>query len=730
MLFTIIFYLIVAVIIIMILLGLVHDNINILTYIFGKISELFKFVFYWIYGLGKWLHTGKRPPEMSLGGIKEWFFQAILIAIFSVSIWGYYHWMTDRFTLPGKKMALKIEIDNQTKKIRQMNVTIPPPTQSALTAEKKKLEEMEAKLAALMNIADNKKKASGLDNFMNTSMLTGIGILALGLFTQFNGFDIPIQPLSWPWPGYDSNNHKWSIIKVILKAAIGGTIFGLIGKYFDGSDKTTLRWIGALLGVLVGLGLNFRTSTRTLAYGMSSYFSILLKLFLVVVAILGLIWLILNFSILSTSLSVIFLLLSVGFMLFALYSFLSGNSTFRKYIRTNSLPRMIFYIIFIIPCIISALFEGFTTEFGKTPRYVYMILLMEAVVLGLYFLIPLFVRWLYLHRPLGSLLGRGSDINKRFSTLKTAIYKQEHKINILKGVIPGITWNEIWLPRIGTKLSSDYYKVMRNHLSDLGYTDHGTPMCPPNIENTYYTRFRHSLGLLPKCSLQSAINYIIKTQPIIVKEQAKYDKMSDIYEDVKYEKNNFNSIFDTKQLINKPISTDKLTQDKVNWHYANLKKGKSYNYVYSLSSWIYINQAATNTKYRNNLYSSLINYGDKPNISYKPDSKTLRITVQTGTEPHKVIYKTKTLPLQKWNNIVINFDGGTLDVFINNKLVATEKNIIPYISTDTISIGEEGGVSGGICNVVYYPDTLGKTKMDMFYNTLKIKKPPILPHIL
>ena len=58
---------------------------------------------------------------------------------------------------------------------------------------------------------------------------------------------------------------------------------------------------------------------------------------------------------------------------------------------------------------------------------------------------------------------------------------------------------------------------------------------------------------------------------------------------------------------------------------------------------------------------------------------------------------------------------------------ATEKNVIPYISTDSISIGEKDGVSGGICNVVYYPDTLGKTKMDMFYNTLKIKNPPILP---
>jgi len=674
--------------------------------------------------MGRWIWTGKRSPNLTGGDIGKWSFHAGLIAIFGVSIWGYYHWMTDKFTLPGKKTVLKINIDNQKSKIRQMNVSIPPATQSALIAENKKLEEMENELAELTN---NKEKASWLDKTMNIIMLTGIGGLALALFTQFNGFDIPILPISWPWPGYNSDYHWASITKILLKMAAGSTIFGLLGKYFDGSDKTTLRWIGAFLGALVGLMLNFRTSTRTLAYSTSSYFSILLKLFLVIVAILGLIWLIQTYSILSTSLSVIFLLLSVGFLLFVIYNFLSSNSTFRKYIRTNSISRIIYYIIFLIPCIISALFEGFTNEFGKTPRYVYMILLVEAVVLALYFLIPLFVRWLYLQRPIGKLLGRKSDIKTRFATLQKAVNDQQQKINTLKGVISGITWHEIWLPRIGAHVNSDHYKVMRNHLSDLGYTDQGSTICPPKVDDTYYNKGKRILGLLPKCSIQSAIKYIIETQSIILEEQTKYNQMQDTYEDLKFEKNNFNSIFDTKQLINKPISTDKLTQDSKHWHYVNLKQGKSQNYVYSLSTWVFINQSTKSTNYRNNSYSSLINYGDKPKISYKPDTKTLRITVQTGTDPHKVIYKTKKLPLQKWNNIVINFDGGTLDVFINNKLVATEKNVIPYISTDTISIGEKDGVSGGICNVVYYPDTLGKTKMDMFYNTLKIKNPPILP---
>ena len=557
----------------------------------------------------------------------------------------------------------------------------------------------------------------------NTIMLISLGFLSLALFTQFNEFDTPIQAPTWPWPGYDQNHPIWSIFKIIFKGGFFALISYLITNYFGGTNSIKLS--AAALGFVLGLLLNFKQSTQLLRYKMSSYISILLKLSLVIAVILGLIWLIQNYSILSTSLSVIFVLILIGFVLFTVYNFLQNNSSFRKFIRIHTIPRMIYYLIFIIPCIVSMLFEGLLTEFGRTPRYVYMILLVESVVLSLYFLIPLFIRWLYLKRPLGSLLGRKSDIDTRLNTLFNSVNKQQQKINKLKGAIPGITWNEIWIPKGGISVSGEQRQVMRDKLSALGYKDDGNQNCPPRVDNTYYDRFKSSIGLVPRCSLGSATEYIIKTQPILLEEQMKYEKLFDTYTDLKYEKDNFLSIFNTKQLINRPVPTDKLLTNK-KWHYVNLKKGKSYNYVYSLSSWIFIHQGASNTKFKNNLYASLINYGDKPNISYKSDTKTLRITVQTGTNPEKTIYKTKSFPLQKWNNIVINFDGGTLDVFINNKLVATEKNIIPYISTDMITIGEKEGVSGGICNVVYYPDTLGQIKMDMFYNTLKLKNPPVI----
>ena len=43
-----------------------------------------------------------------------------------------------------------------------------------------------------------------------------------------------------------------------------------------------------------------------------------------------------------------------------------------------------------------------------------------------------------------------------------------------------------------------------------------------------------------------------------------------------------------------------------------------------------------------------------------------------------------------------------------------------------ITIGEKDGISGGICNVTYYPSALTKTQIDFSYNVLKLKNPPVI----
>ena len=91
----------------------------------------------------------------------------------------------------------------------------------------------------------------------------------------------------------------------------------------------------------------------------------------------------------------------------------------------------------------------------------------------------------------------------------------------------------------------------------------------------------------------------------------------------------------------------------------------------------------------------------------------------------KVIYEEKKFPLQKWMNIVINYDGGILDIFVNGKLRSSHPGIIPYMSTDGVTIGSKN-LRGGIGNIVYMPSSLSKLRIETNYRLLKNKNPPII----
>ena len=164
-------------------------------------------------------------------------------------------------------------------------------------------------------------------------------------------------------------------------------------------------------------------------------------------------------------------------------------------------------------------------------------------------------------------------------------------------------------------------------------------------------------------------------------------------------------------------------------------KDNIHSYNYGLSCWIFID--GTNT---NNKYLSLIDYGGKPNIQYRGISNTLMITIDNkliNGEPineklnldelgNIIIYKNETLLLQKWNNIVINYKSGILDIFINGELIQSFKSYIPYMRKDNITSGDKNGISGGICNVVYFDKLLNLIQIQNIYNSVKNLSPPIL----
>ena len=92
---------------------------------------------------------------------------------------------------------------------------------------------------------------------------------------------------------------------------------------------------------------------------------------------------------------------------------------------------------------------------------------------------------------------------------------------------------------------------------------------------------------------------------------------------------------------------------------------------------------------------------------------------------NRIIYIKDNFLLQKWNNIIINYNGGVLDIFLNGELVKSSVGVIPYYTLDNLTIGEDTGIKGGICNVVYFDKSLTSSNIYYLYNMVKNKTPPV-----
>ena len=185
-----------------------------------------------------------------------------------------------------------------------------------------------------------------------------------------------------------------------------------------------------------------------------------------------------------------------------------------------------------------------------------------------------------------------------------------------------------------------------------------------------------------------------------------------------------------------------------------------YDYRYAISAWIFLDAMPPSTNKSYQKYTSILSYGGKPDILYNPSENTILITMRmklgSDTSNYETLEQSKTnydddyfrsytgkdsqtkdlsivivhrmehVLLQKWNQFVINCDGGTIDVFCNNVLIKSQIKMVPYMTSDNLTVGQDGGVYGGICNVVYFNEPLTSDKMYYSYNAAKSSNPPIL----
>lgn len=151
-----------------------------------------------------------------------------------------------------------------------------------------------------------------------------------------------------------------------------------------------------------------------------------------------------------------------------------------------------------------------------------------------------------------------------------------------------------------------------------------------------------------------------------------------------------------------------------------------FKYTYAISAWYYINPQPPNTSPAYTKFTNILDYGKKPLVQFNSLKNTLRVQCETSKGNMKTLYETKNIKYQKWNNIVVNYDGGTMDVFINGLLVSSTPEIAPYMTYENVVVGHENGIQGGICNVTYYKHILSSSKINMMYKILRNKDIPLI----
>ncbi len=415
----------------------------------------------------------------------------------------------------------------------------------------------------------------------------------------------------------------------------------------------------------------FKPNIDHILRNLGQYLGFLMGIFVIILCAIGISYLAATHTTATLWISTLGIIVLSLFILYILYSFVNNASA-------AGLPSFMDMILTTILFIPMSIYQAIAQAIPETSPAIFILLAIEVAVLFAYFIIPLIINAIYLKSPGNT----GITSALKLTQIKNTIKKEEEQLQDRKGGVD-IDWHK------AVTMSDD---DLRLQLFDAGYTTSNVDMIILFVRQN-----------------QDGIEEIFNR---ITKLKAEEDILN-----TKVEKD-----YSTKMIQREPIPTD---MKNIRGMFQDLKQGDDYNYQYTLSCWIMIHQQGPNHALSYNRFTNLLNYGNKPAIVYNAKKQMLRIIMLSGKKK-TVIYETTNFPLQKWNNVVMSYDKGTFDVFINGKLVASHPEIIPYIQFDNVVSGEDNGISGGICNIVYYSGRLSQSRIQTYYGLLKDSDPPVV----
>jgi len=538
------------------------------------------------------------------------------------------------------------------------------------------------------------------------------------VFRKIFGFLATFSGLLWSW----MTDFKTLSITILVVYLILSYIFTFLYK-----DNSFLKSWSSYTNIILILGAAFislgvislfikeNNDSSPYPYDKSTMSQIswtfketlpLYKSVLSIAIVLGLtclaLYLIKTFSFLSLSLTVIIEIAVVIGLIFAIFSAITKNTELLAKIMSNNFFKLLYHIIFIIPCTVLYLTNYIWDQIKETPYVSWIILIAEIVFVGLYFLIPIIKNYLFLHS-----VTKTDDlmIQQESEAHDKSIIRNENQMSrLMDGV--SVDWDFIFSNNL---YEPDMVRNLTNYLESRGYQS---------------SKNKKQLGFFQKMfsksiSLEAAVTYVQINAPIIINLRNQIQMQTAESKDLGKNRKIRDNMLKTKILLKEPVY---LSKKKVIGNYEDIGSGVgAFNYNYSISAWTFIHEQPPSLRKSSNKFTNIIDYANKPKIQFNPSTNTLRIIMSNGLDQDNVVYETTDFNLQRWNNIVVNYDGGTLDIFINGTLVSSTNNIVPIMSYDEITAGENEGLSGGVCSVVYFPKPLTLSKIKSLYKSLKYK---------
>lgn len=394
-----------------------------------------------------------------------------------------------------------------------------------------------------------------------------------------------------------------------------------------------------------------------------------------------------------TASGLIMLICGIG-ALFMLYSL--GKNVFKKQLKDNPWFNIIYHAVFIIPCILTETTEYLYREFKTTPEVVYKILGLEILVVLVWFILPIITEKLYTYSPGSN--NKEQSVKNKIDSIENTNLKINNRLSKIKSNSPypmsDSNWDDIrkngWFLN-DTLTNAEFKKALK----DWGFDDD---------------------------KVKEINKYVV-----IDGNGMEYQKLFSARESGLKEINtlnkalgNLSTLENSKFLLKKAVYLNKETRINPlskDFHYGYGVDESTYNY--SISFWIFLHSNNTEYKSGDNEYKNILNYDNRPKIAYNIQENALRIYVTKPSGSLVTLFTERNFPLQRWHNIVINYTGGNLDVFLNAKLVATQSKVLPKMGVPNLLLGEDKGVQGGITNILYFPTFMSRTRIEANYRLLR-----------